>query len=105
MKSGIVSALESGGVQRIYVDTHANEGFSGGPVVFAPASDSTTADDLRVAGVVTGYVEHRRPMQDADGRHMADAGENTGIAVAVGVKHVIDLIDANPIGFEVRTGG
>ena len=100
VKSGIVSALGFGEVNHVYIDTHANEGFSGGPVVFHP---SKGAHELRLAAVVTGYLEWNRPVHDADGRRLADVGENTGIVVAVGTKHVIDLIDANPIGFELPT--
>ena len=44
------------------------------------------------------------PCTTADGNHLANVGENTGIAVAVGVQHATDLIDANQIGFELPTG-
>ena len=105
VKSGIVSALELGDVKRVYIDTHANESFSGGPVVFQPKDDSRETRELRVAAVVTGYIRCSRPVQDADGHHVADVGENTGIAVAIGANHVIDLIDTNQIGFELPTDG
>ena len=36
VKSGVISAFTLGDVKRVYIDTHANEGFSGGPVVFRP---------------------------------------------------------------------
>ena len=36
VKSGVISAFAFGDVKKIYIDTHANEGFSGGPVVFRP---------------------------------------------------------------------
>ena len=103
VKSGIVSALETGRVQRLYIDTHVNEGFSGGPVVFHPRHGTAEANELRVAGVVTGYVQYHRPVQDADGHHVANAGENTGIGVAIGARHVVDLIEANQIGFQLPT--
>ena len=35
------------------------------------------------------------------GNHVGTVGENTGIVVATDVKHVNDLIDANPIGWLV----
>ncbi len=102
VKSGIVSAIESG-AGRIYIDTHVNEGFSGGPVVFHPRDRAAEAHELRVAGVVAGYVECHRPVLGGDGLHLANAGENSGIGVAIGAKHIIDLIDANQIGFQLRT--
>ena len=103
-KSGIISAIEFGDVKKIYIDTHANEGFSGGPVVFHPQQGARDRHELRVAGVVTGYVSHSRALHDADGNHLGNVKENTGIAVAVGVQHATDLIDANQIGFELPAG-
>ena len=101
VKSGIISALEFGNINKIYVDTHANEGFSGGPVVFHRQDKPKEPNELRVAGVVTGYIVHTRTIHDGSGNQLAKAGENTGIAVAIAIKHVLDLIDANPIGFKL----
>ena len=103
VKSGIISAFAFGDVKQIYIDTQVNEGFSGGPVVFRPLQGGNP-HELRVAGVVTGYVSHSRALHDADGNHLANVKENTGIAIAVGVQHATDLIDANQIGFELPTG-
>ena len=103
VKAGIVSALEFGDVKKIYVDTHANEGFSGGPVVFHPQNNLKEPNELRVAGVVTGYLEHARAVLDGNGNRLASVGENAGIVVALGIQHVVALIDANPIGFELPT--
>lgn len=98
VKSGIVSAFEFGDLQRVYIDAHANEGFSGGPVVYHPQSRSVEPNELRVAGVVTGYLSCPREVLDADGNPSGRVMENTGIVVAAGAQHVIDLIDANQIG-------
>lgn len=100
VKAGVVSAMEFGDVNRIYIDTHANEGFSGGPVVFHPQNKPT---ELRLAGVVTGYIQHTRTVRDGNGNCLASVGENTGIAVAIGMKQVVELIDVNPIGFKLPT--
>lgn len=105
VKSGVISALTFGTVNRIYVDTHANEGFSGGPVVFVPQGQRTDPGEFRVAGVVVGYVLHHRPVSDAEGSRLADIPENAGIVVAIAAQHVNGLIDSNPIGFELRGGG
>ena len=53
---------------------------------------------------LNGYLQYSRALHDADGNHLANVGENTSIAVAVGVQHATDLIDANQIGFELPTG-
>ena len=106
VKSGIVSAFEFGDVSKIYLDAHGNPGFSGGPVVFAPMGGSAT--DLRVAGVVAHYPTPLQPVVDQNRNTITDpegkpAGlyvqENPGILVAIGIRHVIELIEANPIGF------
>ena len=106
VKSGIVSALEFGDVSKIYLDAHVNPGFSGGPVVFAPMGGLAT--DLRVAGVVASYPaslqpvvnQNRNPATDPEGK---PAGlyvlENPGIVVAISIRHVIELIELNPVGF------
>ena len=98
-KSGIISAFTLGDIKMVYIDTQANEGFSGGPVVFRPQQEP---HKFRVAGVVIGYINHA--LHDADGNHLANVRGNTGIAFAVGVQHVTDLIDANQIGFELPAG-
>ncbi len=107
VKSGIVSALEFGDVSKIYLDAHGNTGFSGGPVVFAPVGGSAT--DLRVAGVVANYPaaslqpvvdQNRNRITDPEGKPVGlYVQENPGIVVAIGIRHVIELIEANPIGF------
>ena len=103
VKAGVVSAMEFGDVNRIYIDTHVNEGFSGGPVVFYPPDKPMVPDELRVAGVVSGYIQHTRTVHDVSGNALAHVGENAGIAVAIGMKQVVALIDANPIGFKLPT--
>ena len=96
VKSGIISAFEP---KRIYINLYVNEGFSGGPLVYNPHGDEK--ERFCVAGVVTGYVQYHRPIHGTDGQ--AHVKENTDIGLAVMVKHVIDLIDSNPIGFQVPT--
>ena len=103
VKAGVVSAFTFGDVRQLYVDTHANTGFSGGPVVYRPHRGRTEPNELRVAGVVTDYLAERKAIHGADGNHIANVSENTGIVVAVGIEHVTELIDANPIGFELPT--
>ena len=98
-KSGIISAFTLGDTKNVYIDTQANEGFSGGPVVFSPQQEP---HKFRVVGVVSGYIPNA--LRDADGNRLANVRGNSGIALAVGVQHVTDLIDANRIGFELPAG-
>ena len=112
VKAGVVSALEFGDVSKIYLDAHGNRGFSGGPVVFVP--NGRPRNELRVAGIISYYPQPRsswQPVVDSDGNPLTNpAGEpmgyvqeNPGIVVAIGIRHAVELIDANPIGFQLPT--
>lgn len=103
VKSGIISAFTFGDVRRVYIDAHVNRGFSGGPVVYHPLQP-TDPNELRVAGVVTDSVIENTAIHDANGNHVANVSDNAGLVVAAGIEHVSELIDANPIGFELPTG-
>ena len=101
VKAGVISAWTNGTVKRIYIDSHVNEGFSGGPVVFSPPGDQKV---LRVAGVVVGYPKRFQPVVDEHGNTVALAAqENPGLVLAIDISHVVALIDANPIGFALPT--
>jgi hypothetical protein len=110
VKSGVVSAIEFGDVNRIFLDVHGNQGFSGGPVLYAP--DGEADNEIRVAGVVSFYPVPRllplvdrtgSTITDADGNPIAYVRENPGFVVAIAIRHAIDLIDANPIGYQLET--
>ena len=97
VKAGIIGAMSlSSPVKIICIDAHVNEGFSGGPVVFSPPGRQNV---LRVAGVVVGYPKCFQPVVDDHENPFARAEENPGIVVAIGIQHVVALIEANPIGF------
>lgn len=110
VKAGVVSAMISGDASRIYIDAHGNKGFSGGPVVFAPSSQP--ANELRVAGVVANSPRRwlapvvgrsGRPLVGDDGKPIAYFRENQGLVVAFDIRHATELIDANPIGFQLSS--
>ena len=106
VKAGVISGWQSGDVSRIFLDAHVNQGFSGGPVVFVPYGQPR--NELRVVGIIAGYPTPRfLPIVDRNGNPVTDQGgepigyvkENPGIVVAYTIKHALELIDANPIGF------
>ena len=108
VKSGIVSAIEFGEVSRIFLDAHGNKGFSGGPVVFVPYG--RPRNEFRVAGIVSFYpIPELVPIVDRNGNTITDrrrkpigyVKENPGFVVAIGIKHALQLIDANPVGFQL----
>ena len=109
VKAGIVSAMEIGDISRIFLDAHGNPGFSGGPVVFVP--QGRKSDGLRVAGVVSYYPATWLPIVDRDGSAVTSGEgkpvgyvrENPGIVVAIDIRHALEFMDANPIGFPLPT--
>ena len=115
VKAGIISALDFGGdVKRIFLDAHVNKGFSGGPVVFEPHAKPNAG--LHVAGIVSGFPISKNwgnwlpvvdrtgtPITDPQGNSLGYVQDNPGIVVALNIKHAVDMIDANPIGFQLPT--
>ena len=111
VKAGVVSSMAYGEPSRIYVDGHNNKGFSGGPLVFLP--NGRLGSEFRVAGVVANYptpivepvVDSKGdPILAPDNQPIAYFQENQGLVVAFEIRHVTDLIEANPIGFKLPTG-
>ena len=108
VKAGIISAMVYGDASRLYLDAHGNRGFSGGPVVFVPHGQPK--NELRVAGIVSYYpIPQLLPIVDRGGTVITDqeskpigyVTENPGFVVAIDIRHALELIDANPIGFEL----
>ncbi len=110
VKAGIISRMSFGNMPDFYLDGHGNRGFSGGPVVFFPGEQSR--NPLHVAGVVSHYPvpkSHKSwtpvvdrngtPLTDQAGEPAAYIQENPGIVAAIPIRYVMELIDANPIGF------
>ena len=111
VKSGVFSAMTFQDPRKIFVDGHNNTGFSGGPVVFYENEDRQKG--LRVAGVVSNYPtplepvvnKGGEPILNRDDEPIAYVQENPGITVAFNIRHATDLIEANPIGFQLPVGG
>lgn len=86
------------GVQIYFLDGHNNPGFSGGPVVFKEHGKS----DYKVCSVISGYRYAREPIYQGDNPVPLELRANTGIVITYGIKHAVDLIKVNPIGFELQ---
>lgn len=100
LKKGTFSAgLEANNdVKILYIDAINNEGFSGGPVVFA----SQKGNDFKVVGVVSKFKVEYEPVIDKEDKDTGlRVAYNTGFMVAYGINHVINLIRANPVGLVV----
>lgn len=100
VKKAILSAMDTK-LDLLYLDGHNNPGFSGGPVVFSQGQDPANA--FSVAGVISGYRASTQPVVSRAGEPTPfEAQYNTGIICAYGIKHVLHLIDQNPIGFDLN---
>ena len=113
VKSGVLSAVISEDTTKIYLDAQVNEGFSGGPLVFVPNDrPPRSGTEFKVAGIVVNYPTPRiRPIINHQGDQILDEHnhpigirENPGFVVAIGIKHVVDLIDQNPTGLPLTVG-
>ena len=100
VKKGTLSAAfdPADDVKRLYVDAINNEGFSGGPIVFAQG----TSTNYQVAGVVSKFKTEYEPVLD---EHDNPTGHrvayNTGFLVGYSINHALSIIRANPIGFSL----
>jgi hypothetical protein len=99
VKGAILSSIvNEGGVSCLFLDGNNNPGFSGGPVVFTPPNNLT---DLRVAAVVSGYRFDMQPVYLQQQPTELAYRQNTGIIITYGIRHAVDLIKKNPIGFPI----
>ena len=103
VKSGILSGVEVGEAAKIWVDGHNNPGFSGGPLIFIRVEDQFKKDRAyKVAGVISAYRVSALPVYNREGHEIGLSRENTGIVLANGIQPALDLINASPIGHELK---
>lgn len=99
VKKAIVSCISNTdkGTNILFLDGHNNEGFSGGPVVFK----RNGSEIFKVGAVISGYRFIHDSTFIGNEKSPITFKYNTGIIVAYGINHAIDLINANPIGVDV----
>lgn len=100
VKKAIVSCFHTtpANVQLLFLDGHNNPGFSGGPVIFKEPNNN----EFKVAGVISGYRYNEEPIYQGAHELPLAYRYNTGIIISYGIKHAVDLINSNPIGFELN---
>ena len=100
VKKAIVSCMQltDDGVQINYLDGQNNPGFSGGPVVFKKPNEI----DYKVAAVISGFAGVHEPVYQGADKLPLTYKYNTGIIISYGIKHAVDLIKSNPIGYELQ---
>ena len=82
------------------LDGHNNVGFSGGPVVFSEVGKPGA--QLSVAAVISGYLYGQEEVYLENDDSPLELTYNSGVIEAHGIKHAIDLISQNPIGFNLE---
>jgi hypothetical protein len=98
VKRGILSVFARQGDYQIhYLDGHNNPGFSGGPVVFRPQ----WSNEFRVSSVISGYRLDSEPVYRGDLSTDLLVRYNTGIVISFNILHAVELIERNPIGFDL----
>ena len=99
IKKAIISGVDLGS-HLFLLDGHNNRGFSGGPVVFAEVGKPGA--QLSVAGVISGYRRGKEPVALEGDNTSFELKYNAGIVLVYGIKHAVDLISRNPIGFNLE---
>lgn len=100
VKKAIVSCMyiTDNGTQINLLDGHNNPGFSGGPVVFKEPNKNY----YKVASVISAFKFTKEPIYEGDNLLPLSYIYNTGIIYSFGIKHACDLIELNPIGYELQ---
>lgn len=96
-RATLSSMIDPKGEDILFLDGHNNPGFSGGPVIYSPPGTR----DFRVAGVISGYRYENEPIFEGDTPTPLAYRYNTGIIIAYNIRHAVDLIRANPIGYQL----
>lgn len=82
-----------------YLDGHNNPGFSGAPVYLKIPGEQR----YRVSMIVASYTATKDPVYDRNEQPTdMTVWSNSGIMAAYSIKEAIDLIEQNPIGFELQ---
>ncbi len=98
VKKAIVSCMMfENDMQIFFLDGHNNPGFSGGPVIFKEPN----SNGFKVASVISGYRYAKEPIYQNGAAVPLELRANTGIVISYGIKHAIDLIESNPVGFQI----
>lgn len=84
----------------VLIDGLNNPGFSGGPVYFQPIGQK---EKHCVAAIISSYRYNWEPIYIKGVKTDAQYQFNTGIVIAYTINHAVDLIDNNPIGFEINS--
>jgi len=99
IKKATVSLMinDQDNAQFLYLDGHNNPGFSGGPVVFT----NRNTNGFQLAAIISGYRTQNQNIYNGNNVLPLTYRYNTGIVIAYSINHAIDLINQNPIGYDI----
>ena len=102
VKAGVVSAMTfDGNPSLMILDAQGNPGFSGAPVLFVPPGEDEVK--LHVAGVVSSGRRLSQPVTSPENTLIGHVREDLGFVFVITIGCALDLIDENPIGFQLPT--
>ncbi len=87
----------SGPIRSVFLDGYPNPGFSGGPVLVREAGK----EELSVAAVVSAFHYEHDPIYVGTEHLTLNAPKNSDLILSYDIKHALDLITLNPMGFEL----
>jgi len=85
-------------VRCLYLDGYGNPGFSGGPVVYQRGNTG----EWNVAAVVSAFLYQHEPVYLGNDQVHLNVQQNQDFIVSYDIKHAVDLVHLNPIGFQVK---
>lgn len=83
------------------IDTHVNEGFSGGPVVI----NAPKQDEIQIVAIVIAYTSQEVAVRSADKEIIGAVQANTGLALAEKIELAVDGARLLGTGIEVPDPG
>ncbi|MBD0302410.1 MAG: hypothetical protein ICV85_09595, partial [Tolypothrix sp. T3-bin4] len=106
VKKAIVSMMPSreNGSDSFYLDGHNNPGFSGSPVIFCnPSEPPSDNNPYKVAAIISGNRINEESVYDENKKRTHLTYKyNTGIIIAHDINHALNIIKANPDGYEIQ---
>ena len=115
VKAAALSAVVKNGANVVvYLDGHNNPGFSGGPIVADRDPKDALDSGPKIIGIVSGFPPEKTPHPSEFDPPLTSLGgfpvrddhvhpTNSGFVKGYSIEHAVELIEANPHGFEFPT--
>jgi S1-C subfamily serine protease len=94
IKRGVAALFHPGPPQSLYISASANPGFSGGPVYFA----NQETGKATLTAIVIGELAYQVDVENDSGVKIGKVWMPSNLVKCAYIDHVLNLIEANPIG-------